>query len=103
MSMKAVEMQIAIPRTSEAGKVQNELQHRPAQDQQFLAEQQLKKTAEMSKRSESVDEAADAAVRDESGRNRQRRNQTASTSAEEHEDLQNAQHPFKGHHLDVSL
>lgn len=103
MSMKAVEMQIAIPRTSEAGKVQNELQHRPAQDQQFLAEQQLKETAEMSKRSESVDEAADAAVRDEGGRNRQRRNQTASTSAEEHEELQNAQHPFKGHHLDVSL
>lgn len=99
MSMKAVEMQIAIPRTSEAGKVQNELQHRPAQDQQFLAEQQLKE----SKRSESVDEAADAAVRDEGGRNRDRRNQTASKSAEEHEDLQSAQHPFKGHHLDVSL
>ncbi|OZB97827.1 hypothetical protein [Paenibacillus sp. XY044] len=103
MSMKAVEMQIAIPRTSEVGKVQNELHHRPAQDQQFLAEQGIKETAEMSKRSESVDETADAAIRDEGGRNKQRRNQTASTSAEESADLQDAQHPFKGHHLDVSL
>ena len=103
MSMKAVEMQIAIPRTSEVGKVQNELHHRPEQDQQFLAEQQLKEAAEMSRRSESVDEAADAAVRDEGGRNKHRLNQAASPSAGEHEDLQNAQHPFKGHHLDVSL
>lgn len=51
MSLKPVELQIALPRTHDAGKVQNNLQQRPALDQQQLAGQNIKHSQEISLRS----------------------------------------------------
>lgn len=51
MSLKPVELQIALPRTHDAGKVQNNLQQRPALDQQQLAGQNVKHSQEISLRS----------------------------------------------------
>ncbi|WP_130860001.1 hypothetical protein [Gracilibacillus phocaeensis] len=39
MSWKAVEMQIALPRTQEAGRIQQQLQQQPQTEQQQLTEQ----------------------------------------------------------------
>lgn len=42
MNMKPVELQIAVPRTSEAGRVQHDQQHRPLLDQNLLSQQAVK-------------------------------------------------------------
>lgn len=47
MSLKPVELQIALPRTTEAGKLQNESQQRPAIDQHQLAGQNVKQSQEL--------------------------------------------------------
>lgn len=65
MSLKPVELQIALPRTTDAGKVQHGLQHRPAVDQQQLAGQNVKQSSELAHRSTEVDESAESALRND--------------------------------------
>lgn len=64
MSLKPVELQIALPRTTEAGKLQNESQQRPAIDQHQLAGQNVKQSQELAMRSTEVDESSESALRD---------------------------------------
>nr|WP_136604730.1 hypothetical protein [Paenibacillus dokdonensis] len=104
MSMKAVEMQIAIPRTTEAGKIQNDVHHRSSQEQQFLAGQQLKESQELRQRSTGIDETANAAVRDDGNQHSSRKDEShPHRTKQEPEEHHDAEHPYKGHHLDVSL
>ncbi|WJH30022.1 hypothetical protein N6H13_04670 [Paenibacillus sp. CC-CFT742] len=64
MSFKAVELQIAVPRTSEAGRYQSEYQQRPVTDQNLLAVQTAKEAEEARQRSEAMEEIAHTGVRD---------------------------------------
>lgn len=64
MSLKPVELQIALPRTHDAAKVQNSQQQRPALDQQQLAGQNVKHSQEIAMRSSEVDESSESALRD---------------------------------------
>lgn len=102
MSMKPVELQIALPRTHDAGKVQNNLQHRPALDQQQLAGQNVKQSQEIAQRSSEVDESAESALRD-GGKGSRNGSQAYPPKAEKPEDTHEAEHPFKGHRIDFSL
>lgn len=65
MSLKSVEMQIAVPRTNEAGKVHNEFQQRPQNEQMLLAGEQTKNSRAEAQRSTEVSETAETAVRDD--------------------------------------
>ncbi|MGN7760365.1 hypothetical protein [Paenibacillus sp. 22594] len=102
MSLKPVELQIALPRTTEAGKIQNGLQHRPALDQQQLAGQNVKQTEQLAQRSSEVDESAESALRD--GRSGQHQS-GGHTPPHKHqpETSHDAEHPYKGHRIDLSL
>ncbi|CAM3061951.1 hypothetical protein P4H27_19825 [Paenibacillus taichungensis] len=104
MSFKAVELQIAVPRTSEAGRYQNEAQQRPVIDQNLLAEQTAKEANEARQRSEALDETAHTDVRDGQSRNKEQQsgsNEPEVTSALE--TVKPAEHPYKGKHIDLSL
>ncbi|MDR9854568.1 MULTISPECIES: hypothetical protein [Paenibacillus] len=102
--MKPVEMQIAIPRTTEASKIQNDIHHRTSQEQQFLAGQQLKESRELRQRSTGVDETANAAVRDEGKQQSSpKKGSSRQPSKQEPGEHQDAEHPYKGRRLDVSL
>lgn len=105
MSFKAVELQIAVPRTSEAGRYQNEYQQRPMLDQQMIAEQTAKEAQASSQRSTAVDETADAAVRDGQSHQGERHGGTLARDVEETQEQQPklAEHPFKGKHIDLSF
>lgn len=104
MSMKAVEMQIAIPRTTEAGKIQNDVHHRSSQEQQFMTGQQIKESQDLSQRSTGIDETANAAVREDGKQpDSKRQGSHGHKSKPEQEEHPDAEHPYKGHHLDVSL
>lgn len=104
MSFKAVELQIAVPRTSEAGRYQNEAQQRPVIDQNLLAEQTAKEANEARQRSEALDETAHTDVRDGQSRNKEQQsgsNEFEVTSTQE--TVKPAEHPYKGKHIDLSL
>ncbi|WP_340024082.1 hypothetical protein MHI24_03030 [Paenibacillus sp. FSL K6-1096] len=102
MSMKPVELQIALPRTHDAGRVQNNLQQRPALDQQQLAGQNVKQTQEIAQRSSEVDESAESALRD-GGKGSRPGSQAYPRKQEKPEDTHEAEHPYKGHRIDFSL
>ncbi|MDP4097515.1 hypothetical protein OIN60_12110 [Paenibacillus sp. P96] len=107
MSLKAIELQIAVPRTSEAGKVQSENRHRMVNDQALLGEQAVKATETIRQRSEAVDESADAVVRDQKGQSNHEDDRNKRRGSEPTQDNQpavhQAEHPFKGHYIDLSL
>ncbi|WP_438350163.1 hypothetical protein ACP8HI_05715 [Paenibacillus sp. FA6] len=103
--MKSVELQIAVPRTQEAGKIQNEMQQRSGQDQSFLTNQQIKESRAMQQRSNGVDQTENSILRD--GGKEQQTSQENAHSQSNQTELQSeqhpAEHPYKGHHIDLSL
>lgn len=103
MSLKPVELQIALPRTTEAGKIQNESQQRPAIDQHQLAGQNVKQALEMTLRSGEVDESSESALRDDGGRGQQSGGNPSSEKRSKSEATRDAEHPYKGRRIDLSL
>ncbi|WP_025719836.1 hypothetical protein [Paenibacillus sp. 1-18] len=106
MSLKAVELQIAVPRTSEAGRYQSESQQRPMNDQALLGQKTALETENMRQRSSAVDESAETFVdeRQTGGQSRESSQQNRSRTAENELPKEHpAEHPYKGHHIDFSL
>ncbi|OAB76716.1 hypothetical protein PNBC_04765 [Paenibacillus crassostreae] len=103
--MRSVEMQIAIPRTQDVGKIPSELQQRSTQEQTFMTSQQIKEIRQMSQRSTNVDETANTSIREE-GKNQQssQENSESHSSQQEQQSVyHSAVHPYKGHRIDLSL
>lgn len=103
MSLKPVELQIAVPRTTEAGRIQNDLQHRPTADQQQLAAQNIKHSQEMTQRSSEVEDSSEPALRDDGSRGKHTGGQSHHEREARQEQAREAEHPYKGHRLDLSL
>ncbi|WP_044478379.1 hypothetical protein [Paenibacillus antibioticophila] len=107
MNLKAVEMQIAVPRTGEAGRIQQDAQHRPAVEQNMLSVEQLKLQEHQRQRSAGVDESAQNTTVKREGQQSGQHQGQAHAHAEEQAEEQNkdrpAVHPFKGKHIDFSL
>lgn len=103
MNMKPVELQIAVPRTTEAARVQNELQQRPLLDQQQLAGQQLKSAETAQQRSAEVEESSEPGIRDDGGTGGGSQSGMQSGAEQEEPRLKEAEHPYKGKRFDVSL
>ncbi|MCC3381324.1 hypothetical protein ACFQ5D_01100 [Paenibacillus farraposensis] len=106
MSLKAVELQIAVPRTSEAGKYQNEFLQRPMNDQALLGQKAALETENMRQRSSGVDESAETFVGERQTGEQGRKPSQPSRSRSGENELPKehpAEHPYKGHHIDFSL
>lgn len=106
MNMKPVELQIAVPRTTEAGRVQQEVQQRPLIDQSLLSAESIREHEVERKRSSNIDESAHNSTinRDEHPQGGQRQHQSSSGQKhDEQEKEQPAEHPYKGKHIDLSL
>ncbi|MGG6311148.1 hypothetical protein [Paenibacillus macerans] len=106
MNMKSVEMQIAVPRTSEAGRVQHDQQHRPLIDQSLLSVQTVKGSEIERRRSAGVNESAhNTTVRREGNgsfaEEQEQHHSGDKPGEQEQEHL--AEHPYKGRHIDLSL
>jgi hypothetical protein len=107
MSLKGVEMQIAIPRTSEATAIQNHLNHKPTHDQAALAQQWIKHQDQQRNKSTEVDASAFLNVKEDGkgeGRARSGMQQRRKGKADEEKRLPvEPGHPYKGKHIDISL
>lgn len=108
MSLKAVDMSIAVHKNADVGQLQREMQQKPQMDQTALAEVQQKATEVSRRRPEGLNETDKPEVRKR--REEKKRRQTGSTvSADKEQDRQaghahtQSDHPYKGHHIDLSL
>ncbi|OXM84695.1 hypothetical protein [Paenibacillus rigui] len=109
MSMKPVELQFALHKNDEAGLKQNQLNHKPVEDQTQLAEAALKQ-AERQRQSLSKTEQTNHALiregaKDSSSKEKKKKKQQASASSDPNrpQPVDRREHPFKGKHIDLTL
>lgn len=106
MSLRNVELQIAIPRTAEAGRYQSEYDHRRSSEQSLLATNENKKAKKESKQSPKTSESEQTGIRDHSASTETSELINSNEPQETSEDTlaaTPAEHPFKGKHIDYSL
>lgn len=101
MSLKAVELQIALPKTFDAGKVVEQHQQNTI-NQQLHANEQLKREIERKQFTVNDTEGMDA-ITEEEERNGQGQQYTMQQKEKkEQQEKPKAQHPFKGNFVDFS-
>lgn len=100
MSLKALELQIAIPKTFEAGKIADQQQQHVI-NQQINANEALKKEVARQQTIVNETEGLDAlSEEEERGQNQQQ--QQHMKKQQQKQQQQKAQHPFKGNLFDYS-
>ncbi|TMV52059.1 hypothetical protein FE783_03695 [Paenibacillus mesophilus] len=110
MSSRSVELQVAIPRTSEIGNAQNHLMQKPVYDQTALAAKMMQQKERQLKQSTKIDEPAGPLVGDErqagkgdKGKKERNPGKTRTETANANAGSVRSGHPYKGHHIDFSL
>ncbi|HEU4965118.1 MAG TPA: hypothetical protein VFV52_14920 [Bacilli bacterium] len=103
MSLKNLELQVALPRTVENSRMQQQLQQQSAL-QNAQAREEMTQDARRTEQSVTdSEESAQTALRDRQGKGEQQREadhrRSVLPSAEEAE----TPHPYKGHRLDIKL
>lgn len=107
MSFKAIDLQFAVHKNDEAGIRQNQMMQKPRQDETILENQAAQSTEKDRHRSSKLEESARADIKDQSKHNHQstkgkltsNNNSNTDTSETSHQ----PDHPYKGHHIDLSL
>lgn len=98
MSLRLAELQIAIPKTFDAGKVADQIQQQSAINQsnaQAASERQLEKNRETVTKS---NEALETSSQDE----RERAEQERQNREKKEQEMKETKHPFKGNFVDFS-
>ncbi|SFM31815.1 hypothetical protein SAMN04487943_11346 [Gracilibacillus orientalis] len=100
MSWKAVEMQVALPRTQDAGKIQDQMQQQGRIDQNQLAKSMANE--ELRKRKQVLEQEASEQLKN----NKQKRDNSFQTTPEDKkkDDQQRSQfrHPYLGNKVDFN-
>lgn len=107
MSFKAIDLQFAVHKNDEAGIRQNQLMQKPRQDETILENQAAESTEKDRHRSGKLEESARADIHDHGGKKHQMAERKfknnkpsfAASTEPEHQPY----HPYKGHHIDLSL
>jgi hypothetical protein len=108
MSLKAIDLQMALHRNDEAAIQQNQLSHKPEADRTLLAEQTAKQAERAREQTTKPEHTAEMhiqggdkhAAQQQSQSRKRRRQQPQPEAAAE---AKTAPHPYKGHYIDVSL
>ncbi|QUG41110.1 RNA polymerase subunit sigma [Psychrobacillus sp. INOP01] len=98
MSLKLAELQIAIPKTFDAGKVADQIQQQSAIHQsnaQAASERQLEKNRETVTKSNEASETSSEEERERTEQERQNREKRE-------REIKETKHPFKGNFVDFS-
>ena len=100
MSLKALELQIALPKTFEAGKLLEQTQQQVNNSQVFAnqaLQKQIKKNGTMVLESDQSSEVKDEYSNKKENKKKQSQNKNPESANDEQ-----IQHPFKGHFVDFS-
>lgn len=101
MSLKGVELQIAIPKTFEAGKIADQVQQQ-ALAQQAHANEALKKEIERKQKIVNTSEGMDEISEDEDAGGEYLTDTYKNKKKQQDQQEKQAQHPFKGNFVDFS-
>lgn len=110
MSLKSIDMSLAVHKNADAGQLQRELQQKPAADQAALAESGVK-TADNERQRPSMLEETDKSrirARQEGQKGKKDKGSSSKSAGTKADDPKRSHtadpgHPFKGHHIDLSL
>lgn len=108
MNLKPVELQMAIPRATEVGKVQQQTQQKPQQDQALLQQMTAKQAEQAPQKTHQVDESNGEKVREEEkkqqrdGKRKKKPPMKMYNKSVDDKDKE-PEHPFKGKRIDLSL
>ncbi len=106
MSWKSVDMQLALSRANHVGHLQNQLNHKPKDDLTMLESAAVKQIETERKKTDKVDDQTELLVRDEQEGKEQRRQEKESGAKRNHppkkQDSGSNEHPYKGHHIDIT-
>lgn len=102
--LKLVELQVALPRTQTAGKMQEQIQQRSAVAQDHLSQQQIEQDIKKKKTTTETEnlEQKRLANDDESKKNNARENGTHKDKKSEVSGEKKEAHPYKGKHIDIT-
>lgn len=107
MAFKSLDLQMSIPRTQDVSILQSQAAQKPIVDQNLLANQTEKETEEKRTKSSQLEKPIKAQIQTSDQGKAQQEGQTGEQSeqrdANEAEPGEATAHPFKGHHLDISL
>lgn len=103
MSLKAVELQIAIPRTHEASKIQEQLEQRASHDQSGLGLANQKELEQKRSKSEMLEKSTHQGIRQQGDGSAKGKGQNPSSSFKKKQENDEKWHPYKGKHIDLSL
>lgn len=99
MSLKGVELQIAIPKTFDAGKVQEQLQQQSSVSQ---ANAQAASDRQLEKNRETVLESNHTTEANLENKEREQAEQEQKKRQQQEQEMNKAKHPFKGNFVDFS-
>lgn len=104
MSLKSIDMQFAVHKNADAAQLQKQLQDKPVADQAVLASGLLQKEMRKRTRSPGTTKTEQGNI-DSSPQNKKRANKPSAqqTGVKEQEPSKQAEHPYKGHRLDLTL
>lgn len=107
MSLKSVELQVAIPRTQDLGRKQEQMNqrnviqhHQSLEDQKLQADLQRLRSSEVEAKKQARLSSEDPSSQSSTEQHAQ---QNAQQEEEKHQNERDAEHPFKGKHIDISL
>ncbi|SFD68833.1 hypothetical protein SAMN05216378_1005 [Paenibacillus catalpae] len=108
MPFRPIDLQWSIPRTPEAGGIQSQTNHRMTAELSRLAELASKQTEQLRSKNTGIEQTGGPNVRNERDRHHgkpylAKRKHKPDESGELTEESRQPEHPFKGHHVDISL
>ncbi|WP_099158123.1 hypothetical protein [Virgibacillus ndiopensis] len=99
MSWKSIEMQVALPRTKDAGKLQEQMLKQGQHIQESIADSQLKQAEQKRKRVNEFEKINDVIIK----RERDNSSQSSKDQQQENEsDEEKLEHPYLGKKIDFS-
>lgn len=101
MSLKAIEMQVALPRTQDAGRVQEQLNQRNVVEQHQIQQEQKQKAELERKKSTKMEGSISRMIQDEEASSQSRDQSSKKRKEKKKEEV--SPHPYKGKHIDISL
>jgi len=111
MSLKAVELQIAVPRTQDVGRIMEHQQQRQMHDQQYNIDARAHADVAARQKTTDVSETVQGRIKDQHERRKSPKQQAVNQAAGENEQTAASRHeehvllhdPFRGRHIDISL
>lgn len=100
MSLKAVEMQVALPRTQNAGKSADHMQKQHQQFQDTLAQSQYKKEKLKRKQVQTYSEVRDPVIKKENKQNKKDQ-QSSKEQQNKRQKKSDTKHPYLGNKIDL--